>query len=302
MLPNGGTKRDLSVATAAAAIVLALFGGSYAAKQLLQSGAASTQRVDRQQRYALLQRAKTTNRVPYLGPFARNPKQGRVCGPEVRLMEGALRRTVPPIRKSKASNCIGLATEKQIKILQKRNGLPPSGIYGKRTHNALARRYTKVMRADLAYLAAKRLRALRIATIGIVTAHAYALQGRMQYCNNGSLSNCSLRWNWPAYPDVPHNADCSAYVTWVYFQSGLPDPNGNGYRGGFTGTLVTHGLPVSPHGPLHIGDLILNGPSAFNTTHVSIYIGHGLSSGHGRFGIQIHQWNYRTVVAIRRFF
>jgi cell wall-associated NlpC family hydrolase len=300
-LPNR-TKRDFTVAAITVAFLVAVFGGSYAAKQLLQSGAA-VHRLDVQRRYAQLQKASGRPAVaPYLGPFARNPKQGRVCGPEVRLMEGALRRTHPPIRKAPPQNCIGAATVKQLRAFQRRQHIPPTGIYGLRTHKALSHAYTKRMRADLAYVAAKRLRALRIATIGIVTAHAQRLQGLMQYCEFGSLSSCGRRWSWPTYPDVPRHTDCSGYVTWVYYQAGLSDPNANGYRGGFTGTLVAHGTPVRPNGPLHVGDLVFNGPSASNTTHVSIYIGHGLTSGHGRAGIQIHPWNYRIVVAIRRYF
>lgn len=282
-------------------ILIALIIGGVVAKNIFESNAARTDNVQRQARLQAAASKKSPT-APFLGPFARDPKKGRVCGPEVRLMEGALRRTTPPIRKSKPRLCFGLATEKQIKIFQRRHHIPPTGIYGLRTHRALSHAYTKRMRSDLAYQAAKRLLALRIATIGIITAHAHAYQNRMQYCNYGSLSSCSRRWSWPAYPDVPRNTDCSGYVTWVYYQSGLGDPNYNGYRGGFTGTLVAHGIPVKLNGPLHVGDLIFNGPSAFNTTHVSIYIGHGLSSGHGRFGIQIHAWNYRTVVAIRRYF
>lgn len=291
----------LKAATAGGAIVVALFGGSYAAKELLVSGAATTAS-SQSGAAAQLRAAASSSSAAYLGPFSRNPKKGKVCGPEVRLMEGALRRTAPPVRKTKAANCIGVATERQLKKFQTRHHIPPSGIYGLRTHKALSHAYTKEMRADLAYVAAKRLLALRIATIGIVTAHAKQLEGRMVYCEAGSLRNCGRRYSWPAWPDVPRHTDCSGYVAWVYYQSGLADPNGGHFTGGFTGTLVVHGTPVSPNGPLQVGDLIFNGPSASNTTHVSIYIGHGLSSGHGKFGIQIHPWNYRVVVAIRRYF
>lgn len=281
-------------------VAAALGSGSYAAKQLTGSDAS---RSSSQQAQALLQAAQHKQSLaPYLGPFAMDKRKGRVCGPEVRLMEGALRHTVPPVRTAKARNCMGLATHRQVQRFQRRHHLPASGIYGKRTHAALSPRYTKAMRADLAYLAAKRLLALRIATIGVVTAHAKAFEGRMIYCEFGQLRACGRRYVWPVYPDVPRHADCSSYVAWVYYQSGLDDPNGQHFTGGYTGTLVAHGRPVSPHGRLQVGDLIFNGPRASNTTHVSIYIGRGLSSGHGTFGIQIHQWNYRTVVAIRRYF
>lgn len=288
-------------AIAGAAVVIALFGGSYAAKELVLSGAAVTAS-SQSGAAAQLRAAAASPTAAYLGPFARNPKKGKVCGPEVRLMEGALRRTVPPVRTTKPANCIGVATERQLRKFQTRHHIPPSGIYGLRTHRALAPRYTKEARADLAYLAAKRLLKLRIDTIGIVTAHAKALESRMVYCEFGQLRVCGRRYVWPTWPDVPRHTDCSGYVAWVYYQSGLADPNGLHFTGGFTGTLVAHGSPVSPNGPLQVGDLIFNGPSASNTTHVSIYIGHGLSSGHGKFGIQIHPWNYRTVVAIRRYF
>lgn len=283
------------------AIAVALVGGGYAAKNLVESGAS---RATSQGRYAELQRNAASGKrtIPFLGPFARLKKNGRVCGPEVRLFEGAMRRTTPPVRKTKAQNCFGVATERQLKILQRRWKIPPSGIYGLRSHRALAHAYSNQQIADLRYIRTTRIRAAKYAEISTITAHAKAYEGRMVYCNYGSLSSCGLRWSWPAWPDVPRHTDCSGYASWVYYEAGLPDPNGLGYTGGFTGTLVRGGAPIKPNGPLHIGDLIFNGPSASNTTHVSVYIGRGLSSGHGRFGIQIHQWNYRPVVAIRRYF
>lgn len=249
---------------------------------------------------ARLQLVNVKAGVPYLGPFAIDKKHGTVCGPEVRLMEGALRNA--KFRDGKAANCVGTPTQNQIKQFQRSKHIPVSGIYGLRTHKALSRYYTKAQIGDLLYTVKVRQVALKRTLILGITAHAQAYQGKMQYCDYGSLSSCGRRWSWPAYPDVPHNTDCSGFVTWVYYQAGLPDPNGTGYRGGFTGTLVAHGISVAPGGPLHVGDLVFNGPSASNTTHVSIYIGHGLTMGHGRFGIQVHTYAYRTVVAIKRYF
>lgn len=294
--------RRPSANTVTALIVgVALGAGSLVGYNQVTSGASRASSADR---YSQLQAAAAAGKktVPYLGPFSHDPTKGRVCGPEVRLMEGALRLTTPPIRTAKAALCVGLATRKQLQAFQRRHGIPPSGTYGERTHVALAHAYSDQQRSDLIYIAGVRLKALRYSTISTVTAHAFAFQGRMVYCNFGSLSSCGSRWSWPAYPDVPRHTDCSGYVTWVYYQAGLPDPNGLGFTGGFTGSLVARGVAVRPGAPLHIGDLVFNGPSASNTTHVSIYIGHGLTSGHGRFGIQLHQWNYRTVVAIRRYF
>lgn len=291
-------KAKALVATILATVTL---GGGLVAHNQVQSGASRTTLIS-QAVHLQIAAADKAPIAPYLGPFARNPAKGKVCGPEVRLMEGALRLTTPPVRIDKARNCVGIATENQLKKFQRRHKIPPSGIYGLRTHKALSHAYTDKQRADLAYIAALQLKQLHYTTILTITAHAQALQGLMQYCDYGSLSACGRRWQWPPYPDVPRHTDCSGFVTWVYYQSGLPDPNGNTFHGGFTGTLVVHGLPVKPGGPLHVGDLIFNGPDAAHTTHVSIYIGHGLTEGHGRAGIQIHAYAYRPVVAIRRYF
>jgi hypothetical protein len=39
--------------------------------------------------------------------------------------------------------------------------------------------------------------------------------------------------------------DCSSFATWLYWQAGLPDPNGLRYNGqGYTGTQANHGRRV----------------------------------------------------------
>lgn len=283
-------KRDLTAASIAAALVLAVGGGSLAVKNLVFSGAATTAALQN----PALQAVKAP--VPFLGPFAYHKKGVQECGPAVRLMEGALRNTKPPIRKGPAANCVGPATVKQIKTFQLRHSIPSSGIYGSVTHAALASHYTKAQVGDLKFLADQRIRKLRYQTIGIVTAHAKLFEHRMIYCNNGSLASCGLRGVWPAWPDVPHHTDCSGYVSWVFFQAGLPNPNGSGV--GTTKTLIYHGSPIPHNGPLHVGDLVFYGAN----THVAIYIGHGLVSSHGQNFISIHPYNYRSIYAIRRYF
>jgi cell wall-associated NlpC family hydrolase len=235
--------------------------------------------------------------IPFLGPYAHDKPGYRECGPGVRIMEGALRNTVPPIRKGKASNCVGPATVKQLIVFQKRHHIPPSGIYGIRTHRALSHAYTTSQIAGLVYIANQRLTAARYQLIGIITAHAKANAGLMGYCNFGHLAQCSLRGVWPPWSDVPRHTDCSGYVSWVYYQAGLPNPNGVGV--GSTKTLVYRGKAVAANAPLKIGDLIFY---ARNNSHVAIYIGHGLISSHGSAGIRIAPYNYRDIYAIRRYF
>lgn len=282
------TRQHIHSAIAGAAVTLALVGGGYAAKQLVTSDASTA--------FSQLQGSGSTN-VPYLGPFAHNKKGVAQCGPAVRIMEGALRRTTPPIRKTKAANCVGAATTNQIKTLQRRHKIVPSGIYGLRTHKALSHAYSRQQTLDLIYLQRRHRDALRRSTILIVTAHAFQQQGLMGYCNDGQLRHCSRRGEWPAWPDVPRHTDCSGYVSWVLFQSGVPNPNGVGV--GNTGSLILHGARIPINGPLKIGDLIFYG---YNNSHVAIYIGHGLVSSHGQPGINIHPYGYRPIYGIRRYF
>jgi hypothetical protein len=277
-----------ALVTAAITLVAAGAGSALVSKELIGSGAATS---------TAFRQVSGAERVPFLGPFAHNKKGITECGPAVRLMEGALRNTTPPIRKTPASNCVGVAATKQIKELQRRHKIPQSGIYGLRTHRALEHAYTHRQVLDLIYLQRRHLDALRRSTILVVTSHAYQQRSQMGYCDHGSLASCSRRGEWPPWPGVPTHTDCSGYVSWVLFQSGVPNPNGVGV--GSTRTLILHGSRIPVNGPLKVGDLIFYG---YNNSHVAIYIGHGLVSSHGRPGIDIHPYGYRPIYGIRRYF
>lgn len=286
------TRQHAQGAIAALVVIVALVGGSLAAHELFGAGAAitasSTSRVSLAQRNA-------EARVPFLGPYAQHVKGDAECGPGVKLMEQALR--TAKARKSAAASCVGRATTLELIAFQKKHKIPPSGIYGSRTHVALARYYSKPQIVALAALANKRLAALQRVEVGIVTSHAKVFESRMQYCDAGSLAHCGLRAAWPPWPDVPRNTDCSGYVQWVYFQSGIPDPNGSGV--GNTTSLYRRGTLVHPGAKLLVGDLVFYGA---NNSHVAIYIGHGLVSSHGEPGIKIEPYNYRLIYGIRRYF
>lgn len=76
-----------------------------------------------------------------------------------------------------------------------------------------------------------------------------------------------------------YRSDCSQWVTSIFHSCGLPDPNGTGYTGGFTGTLKGHGREIS-RSQLRPGDLVVYG--AGNGHHVEMYVGPGdRSIGHG---------------------
>jgi hypothetical protein len=64
--------------------------------------------------------------------------------------------------------------------------------------------------------------------------------------------------------DYPNYADCSAFVSWCLWTATrkwhLGDfANGDGWAGGFTGTLINHGSRVSTRGPFLLADVALYG-------------------------------------------
>lgn len=106
--------------------------------------------------------------------------------------------------------------------------------------------------------------------------------------------------------DYPNWADCSAYVTWCYWDATrmykLGDfVNGAGWRAGFTGTMVRHGVQIS-YNKLITGDAIFYGGTWSRPHHVAIYIGKGLVISHGsESGPLLLRWNYRPVNHCRRY-
>ena len=106
--------------------------------------------------------------------------------------------------------------------------------------------------------------------------------------------------------DYPNWADCSAYVTWCYWDATrlykLGDfVNGVGWSGGFTGTMTRHGVQIS-YNKLITGDAIFYGGTHTRPHHVAIYIGKGLVISHGsESGPLLLRWNYRPVNHCRRY-
>lgn len=79
-----------------------------------------------------------------------------------------------------------------------------------------------------------------------------------------------------------HRSDCSSWFASVYKSCGLPDPNGQGYSGGYTGTLGAHGKTISRgEASKTPGAAILFGSSPFH--HVEMALGDGTTHtiGHG---------------------
>lgn len=103
----------------------------------------------------------------------------------------------------------------------------------------------------------------------------------------------------------PFNADCSSFGGWCYWnglyvRGGHSDiVNGEHWLGGYTGTMLQHGVAV--HSPIP-GDAIIYGTS-WPGEHVAIYTGGGLVISHGsEGGPYLLNWRYRSdVLSVRRY-
>lgn len=79
-----------------------------------------------------------------------------------------------------------------------------------------------------------------------------------------------------------HRSDCSSWFTSVYHSCGLSDPNGQGFGGGYTGTLAAHGRNITRNAASQTpGAAVLFG--SFPCHHVEMSVGNGTEHtiGHG---------------------
>ena len=84
------------------------------------------------------------------------------------------------------------------------------------------------------------------------------------------------------FPNLPYEADCSSFVTWLFYTCGRNDPNGTHYANGYTGTLTEHGKRVEA--PTS-GDLVFyHRPGSSTVSHVAMYVGDGHVVSHGKPG------------------
>ncbi|RIA80476.1 hypothetical protein C1645_838633 [Glomus cerebriforme] len=84
------------------------------------------------------------------------------------------------------------------------------------------------------------------------------------------------------YVNVPPYADCSSFVTWLYWSAFgfYPDYlNGENWAGGNTGTMENNGIVV-PLSNAQPGDVVLYGPDP----HAAIYVGNNQVVSFGSTG------------------
>ena len=104
------------------------------------------------------------------------------------------------------------------------------------------------------------------------------------------------------YQGVPHITDCSAFVTWLYwsaFGNGKDFVNGQDWKAGYTGSMGSHGTPVSL-AQARPGDVVLYGSHPYH--HATLYVGNNKVISFGANGpAKLLPINYRGDYHIRSY-
>lgn len=148
-----------------------------------------------------------------------------------------------------------------------------------------------------------RTRAVNAAILGL--AHA----PEIHYTQDARRWQGIADTRYSAHGEFPNYADCSAFVTWCLW-NGLWVPfrvrdtvNDQGWRAGYTGTMLEHGKRVVHPENMIRGDAVIYGVPGTTGRHTALYIGGGLVISHGSEGGPYKlRWNYRNdVQEIRRY-
>lgn len=126
--------------------------------------------------------------------------------------------------------------------------------------------------------------AMQAAALGVAKSPSIHYTQQARRWDGIRLKKRAWKGQYPTY------ADCSAFVTWCLW-CGLTHfhahdhVNGENWSGGYTGTLLEHGLQV--HSNFQHGDLIFYG-HGFPGEHVAIYAGGGMVISHGSEAGPLH--------------
>lgn len=114
----------------------------------------------------------------------------------------------------------------------------------------------------------------RLKAVALASAAACASGKRPNFYSQVGAFDASHCITGPAYG---HRDDCSSWFASVYKSADLPDPSGQRFTAGFTGTLVANGTQISEP---EIGCAVIYGPG--DGHHVEMYVGPGSKTiGHG---------------------
>jgi len=214
-------------------------------------------------------------------PFTRAIKMGQ-RGQDVRAVKRALvHQGVLDQKLSKVTNSAGKSFRSAVKQYQKRHDLRQTGTYTKATHEKLRAggHFDSYGAHLMRSYAPARAKKSSTGAKGIASAALYAHSKQPRHYTQGAA-------RWQPVSMVPWQqhmwayGDCSSFATGCFKMAGLPDPNGMGYRAGYTGTLCQHGKAVTTPQP---GDLLFFG-SGPPWTHVAVAVSSTRCVSHGSEG------------------
>lgn len=207
-----------------------------------------------------------------------------------------------------------LTGETAFKAVRAASALPVSSVRPSISdQNKLASQYPSKTAADLASGSRSPLGFNNPMQRGKIRGKAFAaaLTG-YQHKRQMTYTEGSSRWSGIAghhrayRHEFPPFADCSAFVTWCYWDATRAEKtwdfvNGAGWTGGFTGTMTEHGIDVSRN-ELLMADAVFYGGSWGTPAHVAIYIGNGRVISHGMQGDpRVYPINLNGALSITRF-
>lgn len=148
---------------------------------------------------------------------------------------------------------------------------------------------------------------IRARDLAMEAAHLGLRNARAIHYTQGARRWDGINKNLKAWQgEFPTYADCSSFATWCLWNGldhyGVRDTvNGQNWRAGYTGTMLTHGKRVVHKDNWLRGDLLIYGRGAPGA-HVAIYIGGGKAISHGsEGGPYLVRWDYRRdLLAVRR--
>jgi hypothetical protein len=220
---------------------------------------------------------RTARALPTLPALPRILRLGS-RGRDVRALQRALRaagfRDTPATGKPSTFDD---ATDAEVRDFQGAHRLLVDGEVGPDTYAAIAPHYDAV--------GLKLLNALREASpdtlrrkIAAAAHCGFANRDEVHYTQEaGTRMDGILQERRP--PEFPRFADCSSFAIWCYWAAGAPDPNGSGYSGGWSGSLVQKGAETDQPG---VGDIAFYGTSRSNINHVTVSVGNGRCVSHGQ--------------------
>ena len=234
-------------------------------------------------------------------PYTRLGKKGRKGKDILAIKRALVKQGVLDSKLSSLSNRYGPKTVAAVKKYQKNHKLRADGEYTRKTHEKLRAgknfdAYGAKLMRD--FKADQRKDKSKGAGERIASAAMYSYNRRPKHYTQGSM-------RWQVVDRVPWDkhmwdyGDCSAFATGCFKQAGVKnDPNGYGWRAGYTGTLCQHGQVVHSARP---GDLVFYGGGP-PWGHVAVAISKDKVIGHGsEGGPHLSSISYRSVGQIRRY-